>query len=138
MKPPGDALNMTPRQNYPIALRSPDLGYPKWWDQWDIDLRFSNVPVHIAVIGAGDAPASVELIAEEVAPTLLGSAQSWSVVASWGSWVPLAAEPSRRGAQRSGFFQVLISPRPTPGWTSSFQRASVKLAMPLSFVQLPL
>jgi len=68
----------------------------------------------------------------------LGSVPSWSVAALWGSWSQLAAEPSRRVAQRWGFFRVLIPPRPTPGWTSSFQRASVKPAMPLSFVLQPL
>ena len=92
-----------------MALHSPDRRYPSGPDQWDLDLRFSIVPLQIAVIGAGDAPASVEVIAEEVGAAL---AQLGAVVVCGGLMGVMGA--ACRGAKSAGGTTVGILPGSDP------------------------
>ena len=92
-----------------MALHSPDRRYPSGRDQWDLDLRFSIVPVQIAVIGAGDAPASVEVVAEEVGAAL---AQRGAVVVCGGQMGVMGA--ACRGAKSAGGTTVGILPGSDP------------------------
>jgi uncharacterized protein (TIGR00725 family) len=92
-----------------VRRRGSGRRYPQWPDQWDIDLRFSIVPVQIAVIGAGDAPASVEVVAEEVGAAL---AQRGAVLVCGGLMGVMGA--ACRGAKLAGGTTVGILPGADP------------------------
>jgi uncharacterized protein (TIGR00725 family) len=96
-----------PSERHAVAVV--DVGIPSGRISGTLTYAFQIVPVQIAVIGAGDAPASVEVVAEEVGAAL---PQRGAVVVCGGQMGVMGA--ACRGAKLAGGTTVGILPGADP------------------------